>query len=352
MNDADHCLKYTFAQNRDRDINELEGLIRGIAVDGRIVAQEAECLERWCSQGRNWPHGNLFREARARIREAVADGILDDEERADILHFCKRLRSPSPFYSVATADMQRLHGLLGGIGADGIVNEEELRGLSEWMEGAEHLKGTWPYDEVESLVTKVLSDGRIDEEEHRFLVAFTWEFLQSANTLVLQAPFEENLVRHGICAVQPEVSFEGKLFCVTGSSPRAFRSQIEFVVTQLGGKPPSTSCEGPGLLDCRHGAKPLMGVLLLRPESRGGDGAPQSRCAAHHRSRERLLGCGRGSRSSTAEGRRLVVEAPRREARVDKDRRPEVSALVREVVEARLAANRRKQIACAESRQV
>ncbi len=237
MNDADHCLKYTFAQNRDRDINELEGLIRGIAVDGRIVAQEAECLERWCSQGRNWPHGNLFREARARIREAVADGILDDEERADILHFCKRLRSPSPFYSVATADMQRLHGLLGGIGADGIVNEEELRGLSEWMEGAEHLKGTWPYDEVESLVTKVLSDGRIDEEEHRFLVAFTWEFLQSANTLVLQAPFEEDLVRHGICAVQPEVSFEGKLFCVTGSSPRAFRSQIEFVVTQLGGKP-------------------------------------------------------------------------------------------------------------------
>lgn len=47
-----------------------------------------------------------------------------------------------------------------------------------------------------------------------------------------------------------------------------------------------------------------------------------------------------------------MVEAPRREARVDKDRRPEVSALVREVVEARLAANRRKQIACAESRQV
>ncbi len=55
--------------------------------------------------------------------------------------------------------------------------------------------------------------------------------------MVLEAPFEEELVRHGICAVQPEVSFEGKLFCVTGSSPRASRRQIESVVAQLGGKP-------------------------------------------------------------------------------------------------------------------
>lgn len=236
MKDAEDYLKYTVAQNRDRDINELEGLIRGIALDGRIVAQEAESLERWCSRERNWHDGNLFREARDRVREAVSDGVLDDEERADLLHFCERLKSPCPFYSVATADMQRLHGLLAGVGADGVVNEEELRGLREWMEAAENLKGTWPYDEVDSLVTKVLSDGRIDEEEHRFLVAFTWEFLQSTNTLVLQAPFEEELVRYGICAVQPEVSFEGKLFCVTGSSPRASRPQIESVVAQLGGK--------------------------------------------------------------------------------------------------------------------
>jgi hypothetical protein len=167
----------------------------------------------------------------------VFDGVLDDEERADILHFCERLKSPCPFYSVATADMQRLHGLLAGVGADGVVNEEELRGLREWMEAAENLKGTWPYDEVDSLVTNVLSDGRIDEEEHRFLLAFTLGFLQSTNTLVLEAPFEEELVRHGICAVQPEVSFDGKLFCVTGSSPRASRRQIESVVAQLGGKP-------------------------------------------------------------------------------------------------------------------
>ena len=225
---------YTVASRRDRDINELAGLIQGIALDGIIVPREAIALEKWCSQDRNW---RLFNEARTRVLEAMSDGFLDEEERADILHFCERLKSPSPYYSVATADMQRLHGLLAGIAADGVVTAEELDGLREWMEAAENLKGTWPYDEVDSVITRVMSDGHIDADEHKFLIAFTQEFLQSTRGLVTEAPFEEELIRHGICAMQPEVSFPGKVFCVTGSSPRASRREIEGVIAQLGGKP-------------------------------------------------------------------------------------------------------------------
>jgi hypothetical protein len=235
--DAKAYIKYTGPQNRDRDVNELEGLVRGIALDGRIVPAEAESLRTWCSRPRDDRDDGLFREARIRVEDAVADGTLDEEERADILYFCERLTSPSPYYSVATADMQRLHGLLAGIGADGTVNEDELKGLRDWMDAAENLKGTWPYDEVESIVTQVLGDGRIDEEEQKFLVAFTQNFLRSTNGLILESPYEEDLIRHGICAMQPEVTFEGKLFCVTGSSPRVSRRELEAVVAQLGGKP-------------------------------------------------------------------------------------------------------------------
>ncbi|WP_243338569.1 BRCT domain-containing protein [Anaeromyxobacter soli] len=245
MNDSDHALKYdsrdflkfSVRQDRERDVNELEGLIRGIALDGRIVAAEAMALNRWCLRERNRPDGSLFREARDRVREAVSDGMLDDEERADILHFCELLRSPSAFYSVATADMQRLHGLLAGIGADGVVNDVELSGLSEWLENAENLKGTWPYDEIDSVVTHVLADRRIDAQEHEFLVAFTQGFLDSTSDLVLETPFDETLIRFGICASQPEITFQEKRFCITGSSPRASRRQIESVVARLGGIP-------------------------------------------------------------------------------------------------------------------
>lgn len=236
IEDAAEYGKFTGAQNRHRDINELEGLIRGIAMDGRIVPAEVASLERWCSRERNWNDGGLFDEARLRIREAISDQLLDEEERADILYFCDQLKNPSAYYSVATSDMQRLHGLLAGIGADGVVKEVELHGLRDWMEGAEGLKGTWPYDEVDSLITQVLADGRIDEREQRFLVAFTQDFLKSTNSLILETPYDEELVRHGICAMQPEVAFQGKTFCVTGSSPRASRKELEAVIEALGGK--------------------------------------------------------------------------------------------------------------------
>ena len=40
----------------------------------------------------------------------------------------------------------------------------------------------------------------------------------------------------GICSVSPEISFEGKLFCFTGESYRAKRTEIAETITQLGGK--------------------------------------------------------------------------------------------------------------------
>jgi hypothetical protein len=236
VNDTKDDLEDAMRGSRERDANELEGLIRGIALDGRIVPEEAKSLERWCAHRQAAGDANLFREARARVLEAVADGVLDDEERADILHFCDLLRAPCPFYTIATADMQRLHGTLAGIGCDGVVNERELRGLREWMLASEHLQGTWPYDEVYGLVTKVLADGRIDEDEQRLLVAFTREFLESTANLVLKTPFEEPLIRSCACADRPEISFGEKSFCVTGSSPRASRRYIESAIVQLGGR--------------------------------------------------------------------------------------------------------------------
>lgn len=233
--DDEAYVDFTPRQNRDRDVNELRGLVEGIAIDGRIRPAEAEALSEWCRRPRNWRVGSLFREACRLVEEAMSDGVLDEEERAGLLYFCDRLVSPSPFYSVATADMQRLHGILAGIGADLVVSREELDGLSLWLEGAENLKGTWPYDEVDSLVTHVLRDGRIDEEERRFLVDFTSSFLRSTNGLVLESPFPESLVRQGFCASTPVITFPGKRFCITGSSPRSPRREIARVICELGG---------------------------------------------------------------------------------------------------------------------
>jgi hypothetical protein len=221
--------------NLDRDVHELEGLLRGIALDGRIVPEEVEALRDWCTKRRDVRDVGPFKELIPMIERTVAHGAVDEEERADILWFCEQLRTPSVYYSVATTDLQRLHGMLAGIGADGIVDERELRGLQDWMQGVKSLKGTWPYDEVEAIIREVLADGKIDEEEHKFLVAFTREFLGSTTKLVFERKFDEQLVRFGVCAAQPVIVFESKRFCFTGTSRVASRDEMESVVRRLGG---------------------------------------------------------------------------------------------------------------------
>jgi len=152
---------------------------------------------------------------------------------------CNRLRS-TEFFSMITADLQRLHALVGGIAADGQIAVEELRGLSDWLSEHEHLKTCWPYDEIEALTTKVLRDGRIDETEHKMLQYFFTEFLAvlDERTIVRPIVFDGPEKTIGaLCAVGPTISFPGSTFCFTGVSTKYKRSEFEFTVRELGGEP-------------------------------------------------------------------------------------------------------------------
>lgn len=63
------------------------------------------------------------------VRAALADGVLTEEEREDILWLCQQLTSTG-YCDQVTADLQRLHALLGAILADGVVTEAELQGAA------------------------------------------------------------------------------------------------------------------------------------------------------------------------------------------------------------------------------
>lgn len=73
-----------------------------------------------------------FSELVPKVAAAVEDGVLDEEERADITWLCQKLCS-TEFYDQVTADLQQLHAVVGGIAADGRITVEEMRGLSDWL---------------------------------------------------------------------------------------------------------------------------------------------------------------------------------------------------------------------------
>ncbi|MFL6622661.1 MAG: BRCT domain-containing protein [Sulfurifustis sp.] len=212
------------------------GIIEGISVDSVINKKEVEFLNLWLAEQREMRRRHPYSELVPVVERAIADGILSSNEKEDVLWLCERLRSTA-FYDRITADIQRLHAILGGIAADQVISEEELKGLSNWLSDHEHLKTCWPYEEVASLITGVLSDKKIDAREHQLLNQFFMEFVSVLDDRTIgksKLAIDGNIV--GLCAVCPEIQFKERVFCFTGSSKKYSRAEFCELVERLGGE--------------------------------------------------------------------------------------------------------------------
>lgn len=235
----DHVRYYRFTgpSRLDRAAHTLEGIVRGIACDERVVDREVKALTSWLGDHQEFERFHPFNEMIPRINTIIADGTIDEEERADLLWLCNKFTTDESYFCKVSADMQRLQGLLGGIAADGVISAEELRALQSWMEENSHLRTCWPYDELSALITSVLSDGILDPKEHDQLLRFFSEFIEYPGHRAIELPVvDDEIVVTGICAVCPEIIFAEKAFCFTGSSERCPRKHLVAAVEQLGGK--------------------------------------------------------------------------------------------------------------------
>lgn len=227
--------RFTSRARIEKSVNSLLGLIEGIAIDSFINQSEVSFLNLWLAEHSDVQDRHPYNELIPVVQAAVADGVLTQDERDDIVWLCKRLRS-TKYFDQTTADLQRLHAILGGIVSDGQVTEDELRGLFDWLRHHENLKTCWPYDEIDSLIVGVMKDKKIDPAEHTLLKNFFSEFTAVMDDRTITSPVISkggNIL--GLCAVCPEIEFPASTFCFTGASSRYTRKELAVTVERLGG---------------------------------------------------------------------------------------------------------------------
>lgn len=237
--DMQSYFRFTGKSRLEKSINSLLGLLEGIAIDGHVTSGEVGMLRIWLADHVDVADRHPFNELIGVLAAAVEDGVLNSEERADLTWLCERLRS-TEFFSMVSADLQRLHALVGGIASDGTITVEEMRGLSDWLMEHEHLKTCWPYDEIEALTTRVLGDGHIDPPEHKLLMDFFTDFLAVLDERTIVRPIvveEAGKPMSALCAMTPNITFPGSTFCFTGASSKYKRTEFEGLVRELGGEP-------------------------------------------------------------------------------------------------------------------
>ena len=218
--------------------NSLQGIIEGISIDEKVNESEIAELERWCEKHEHLSNQNPFYDLITNIQVIISDNEVTIEEIEDMKWLCEKFRDGFTYYDEFTSDLQQLQGICHGILADGKVRDEEINQLISWLDEHSHLSSYYPYDEITSLVTEVVSDGVIDEDERRLLAKYFSEFVTLTDS-ELQTKITndtESVQIGGICSIAPELTFGGKKYCFTGRSSRKTRGEIQQAIEKLGGE--------------------------------------------------------------------------------------------------------------------
>jgi NAD-dependent DNA ligase len=226
----------------DKAVHALKGILCGISIDEHLNAAEISEVLNWLNEHARLRHRAPFSELIPALERVLADGIIDPEEQQDLIWLCKNLSSEEGYFNEVTHTIQSLHGIMQGILADGVVSDEEIRALSDWVDEHAFLKGSYPYDELDSLLLSVLKDGKIDESERTMLEVFFSDFASFSRTKRISdeaSRIENGRIKQarlsGVCSNCPEVSFTEKGFTFTGASVKAKRADLMGHVTLRGG---------------------------------------------------------------------------------------------------------------------
>lgn len=239
MSEMEDYRVFTKPAELQKAINTLRGIVSGISSDRNVSQDEITELAHWCEIHANLRDRHPFSELLPIVEDALADGVITDDESKDILWVCNSFVDRGTFYDATTSSIQFLQGLIHGIMADGELSNLEIHSLKKWIDANDFLNGSYPFDEICAMLYTILEDGVITQDEREQLTGFLSNVIDFTSSYNLNekdfSQLREKYGIMGICAAFPDIVFQGKLFCFTGESHRAKREEITALVARLGG---------------------------------------------------------------------------------------------------------------------
>lgn len=237
--DSKDFFKYNGRRIRQKSLRSLSGLLRGVCVDGVVNESEQSEIRAWIEENRDCARYHPWDLVIEHLESYLSDGKIDLDEIEDMIWLADKLSEWTDLDDLIKDRIQELHGIFHGILADQTLSDDELKSLRDWVFDHEYLSGSYPYDEIASLLVNAFKDGEISSDEREQIMFFLGEFVDVNNSTSLS---KEKLLElkskysiNGICAVDPEIEFEGKTFCVTGEFKHGSRAEICDLITNAGG---------------------------------------------------------------------------------------------------------------------
>ena len=230
--DNNQYQQYCSAAQLEKDLNILKGILLGVKSDQIVNQHEISLVKDWIDAARDYERFYPYRVFIDNLQKVIADNIITDEETKDMLWLCAQyLNKDNPYYDIITSATQTLTGILNGITADGVINEQEIDFLSKWLDENLFLRKTWLFDEIYFLAKEIAHTKKLDsvhvEKLHKLSSMIASDLGDSDNSALI-----ENIK---LDPDEIEIILEGRTFCITGNSLYNTRKEIAQMIENKGG---------------------------------------------------------------------------------------------------------------------
>lgn len=223
---------FSFTREKEKAMYGLKGILSGIIADKRLNEKEFLFLDTWLKSQQFLSEDKEVVDMLGRVGDILEDGQVSQD---DLQQMLVRMEQLIIAKDAVTTDVvgrvDELIGFLTGIASDGVLNDEEVNALSDWLDQNETIKETWPAIVVVKRLADILEDGIVSVEEKA-------DLLLTINQ-VTGANMEEDGITFEASTEVWEDSIEsltvaGSTFCLTGDFVSGDRNSVDTMLRCMG----------------------------------------------------------------------------------------------------------------------
>ncbi|MFT6402394.1 MAG: NAD-dependent DNA ligase [Pseudohongiellaceae bacterium] len=232
---------FSFSKEKAKALHGLKGILIGIVADQRLNEKELLFLDSWLKSQNFLSDDEAIITILSSVGDILAHGEINPQELLELQSDIEQLISlmPDPELSDAKGIGQKdeLLGFLAGVASDGMLNDQEIKALSQWLDRNESIRNSWPASVVVNRLNMVLEDEIITEEEREDLMLTV---NQITGHLV-----DEETIGYGFSTevwedIVDRLEVAGSTFCLTGDFVSGDRNVVDTMLHCLDAKTSSS----------------------------------------------------------------------------------------------------------------
>lgn len=226
---------FSFSKQKARALNGLKGILIGIVADQELNEKELLFLDTWLKSQHFLSDDQEVVEILSKVGDVLEAKQINPGELQLLQSSIELLVQQIPETDLSelrsVGQRHELEGFLSGVASDGVLNDQEIGALSQWLNQNESIRQIWPASVVVNRLNHILDDGIITEEERQ-------DLLLTIGQITGQVVDENSVGYEASTEVWEDKVYDlrvsGSTFCLTGDFVSGDRSSVDTMLRCLG----------------------------------------------------------------------------------------------------------------------